>query len=52
MVDVPTMLLDADDQAGLSAAIEGCESVISALSFRSNRAVAQARSPPEQATST
>src|SRR6516165_3435654 len=41
-VDVPTMLLDADDSAGLTAAIEGCQSVISALSFRSNRAVAQA----------
>jgi saccharopine dehydrogenase-like NADP-dependent oxidoreductase len=41
-VDVPTMLLDADDSAGLSAAVEGRQSVISALSFRSNRAVAQA----------
>ena len=41
-VDVPTMLLDADDSAGLSAAIEGCQSVISALSFRSNQSVAQA----------
>ncbi len=41
-VDVRTALVDADDTSSLDHAVRGCQSVISALSFRSNPAVAQA----------
>ncbi len=42
VADVETMLFDAGDAEVLAAAMEGCQSVISALSFRSNPGVAQA----------
>ena len=42
MVNVETVALDVDDPAALAAAIEGCQSVISALCFRFNPGVAQA----------
>jgi saccharopine dehydrogenase-like NADP-dependent oxidoreductase len=41
-VDVETVFLDAADATQLTAALRGCRSVISALSFRHNHRVAQA----------
>lgn len=40
--DVETIVLDVEHAGALAAAVEGCQSVISALSFRCNRGVAQA----------
>ena len=42
LAGVETVLLDADRAAALAAAIAGCQSVISALSFRYNPGVAKA----------
>jgi len=42
MVDVETIHLDVADAVALAAALRGCHSVISALSFRFNPAVARA----------
>ncbi len=41
-LDVETRVVDACDSAQIAAAIEGCDSVVSALSFRFNPAVAEA----------
>jgi saccharopine dehydrogenase-like NADP-dependent oxidoreductase len=41
-VNIPTTLVDADDPAALDHAVAGCQSVISALSFRFNPSVARA----------
>lgn len=40
-VDVETMLVDASDASHLAKAMQGCQSVISALSFKFNPLVAQ-----------
>ena len=40
-VDVSTMQVDASDRAQLTTAMQGCDSVISALSFRFNPLVAE-----------
>lgn len=40
-IDVETMLVDASDASNLANAMEGCASVISALSFKFNPLVAQ-----------
>jgi len=41
-VDVETLVLDAGDPAALATAMDGCRSVVSALSYRFNSQVAQA----------
>ena len=41
-VDVETLVLDAGDPAALGTAMDGCRSVVSALSYRFNSQVAQA----------
>ena len=52
VADVETVPLDADHAGALAAAIEGCQSVISALCFRYNPGVAEAALGRAQVTST